>query len=116
MKSIIISAGAIILSFAFVITCALLTHRILGSILNEVETAEAPEDFDIISQKFERAESFLSFTLSDNSICEIEYSILEVRDYLTHGSLDEAMAAKSRLISKIKEHRRLSGVNPRSIF
>ena len=116
MKSVIISSIAMLFLLAFVISSALITHRILVDVGNDVESAESYIDYERISEAFERSERFLSLTLSDNTLCEIEYSILEIRDYLKHGSEDEANAAKSRLLSKIREARRLSGLNPRSIF
>lgn len=116
MKSIIFSLLSLLLLIAFVITSATVTHSLLDKLSSEVEDAMNAEEYENIKKEFEKMERFLSLTLSDNTLCEIEYSILEVRDYLEHGSEDEADAAKSRLLSKIKESRRLSGLNPRSIF
>ena len=116
MKSIILSSLSILLSVLFVTVSAFGTGRALDSLLLKIGEAEDAEDYDKLREELERQEKYLSLTLADSTLSEIEYSILEVRDYLLFGSEDEAMAAKSRLISKIRAPRRLSGFNPRSIF
>ena len=116
MKSIIISSAALVLCFTFVSLSAAYTGRILDDLIESINHAATPDDYEDIIKEFRRADRFLMLTLHDSTLFEIEYSILEVKDFLEYGSEDEATAAKSRLISKIREPRRLSGFNMNSVF
>lgn len=116
MKSIVIASVSLFVIFAFVISSACITQSALTSLSDAVGEADGVLEFEKIYNDFRRLSRYLSLTLPDSELSEIEYSILEVRAYLYHGTNDEADAAKSRLESKINEARRLSGLNPRSIF
>ena len=116
MKYIVTSGLAILLSIALVALFTGVTTGILDDLITAVEDASTKEEFENIAKEFEQRRGFLSLTLPDSTLSEIEYSILEVIDFLSHNTEDEAKAAKSRLISKIREPRRLSGLNPGSIF
>ena len=116
MKSIIISSIALCLCFAFVAGSAIATGKILDNLIASTEEAVSSEDYEKIINDFRRSEKFLFLTLQDSTLFEIEYSLFEVKDFLSHGTEDEASAAKSRLLSKMEEPRRLSGFNIKSVF
>lgn len=116
MKSIIISGISILLLFSLVITGTLSLSRDLGRLGEAIEGAETVEEYQRVRDEFARREKLYALLVGDARLTEIRYSFEELITFAQFGTEDEAMAAKSRLVSYIECERRLSGFGIEALF
>lgn len=122
MKVKILSVVLLILLLAAVIiNTALLTRRV-DQIASEVQSVSMENTTDAMGRimeifdNYQRAEGFLSLTVSHNDLADINECFTELMAYLTLGNAEEASVAKSRLIDALMHLKRLSGWNIQAVF
>jgi hypothetical protein len=116
IKSILLSAAAMIIAVGFVFGSSAVSTHILNRLEDRIAEANTAEDYKAFNEEYMKLEKYFSLTMPDSALSEIESTIGELISFSECGSDDEAMAAKNRLCSQIKQQRRLSGFNLRSIF
>ena len=122
MKVKILSVVLLILLLAAVIiNTALLTRRV-DQITSEVQSVSMENTTDAMGRimeifdNYQRAEGFLSLTVSHNDLADINECFTELMAYLTLGNAEEASVAKSRLMDALLHLKRLSGWNIQAVF
>ena len=116
LKSLTISSVVLILTVVFTLANGIISNIMFDNLEEMVEKADGISDFEKIHEKFDEAERFLSLSISDTSLWEIENCISDIISYTESGTEDEAEVGKSRLLCLIRQQRRLSGFNIKSIF
>ena len=116
MKSIIISGASILLLFALVITGSLFLSFDLRTLRDEIEASDTLEEYKTAHEHFRKREKLYALAVGDAKLTEIRYSFDELITFSEFGTEDEAMAAKSRLVSYIECERRLSGFGIEALF
>ena len=115
-KSLIISGAVLLLTVIFTITNSTISSNMLGKLEKTIESSESSLDFQNLRDSFDKAEKFLSLSIPDSCLWEIENCISDIISYQNSESDDEVEAGKSRLLCLIRQQRRLSGFNIKSIF
>ncbi len=80
------------------------------------DTSNAVTEFEAAARKFEKAEKFISLTVSHDDLTSIEEGFAELIGAARGGNTDEILKVKSRLSDALKHLGRLSGVNIDSIM
>ncbi|MBR2343360.1 MAG: hypothetical protein IKA64_03810 [Clostridia bacterium] len=119
MKSIVLSSAAILLLALAVLLNGYASTSILKKIedsLTEAEESRGGEALADAEELFTSKRVFLSFTVSDEALGEIEADLKEARRAERAGEVGELESAISRLIATLVQIRRLNGVDFSSVF
>ncbi len=110
-----------ILVISVFINCFLISRTLDGIcelILSaeEKDMALAKADYGEIFEKYNRRRLFIGLSVDHNDLSDIENAFSEIIGAADAGDSNAVMAAKSRLINRLRHIRRLSGINIESIF
>ncbi len=84
--------------------------------VNVGNCTEAAKSFRSAAERFEKAERFISLTVSHDDLTNIEEGFAELIGAAEGGNTDELLKVKSRLSDALRHLGRLSGVNIDSIM
>lgn len=122
MKVKILSVVLLFFLIASVIANTFFLTRKIEQIISDIQSASTENTHDSagriteIFDNYQKAEGFLSLTVSHNDLSDINGYFTELMAYLSLGNAEEASVAKSRLIDALLHLKRLSGWNIQAIF
>ena len=122
MKVKILSVVLLFFLIASVIANTFFLTRKIEQIISDIQSASTENTHDSaehimeIFDNYQKAERFLSLTVSHNDLSDINGYFTELMAYLSLGNAEEASVAKSRLIDALLHLKRLSGWNIQAIF
>ncbi len=115
--------------FAIVTACLVTLAVILNSVFLDISLSSLIDECEKIPDECERApeyerlyenfckwQKFISLTVSHEDLSDIEKDFAEILGAARADDRESLIIAKSRLIMTLTHLRRLSGVNPDSIF
>lgn len=86
------------------------------SSIDYTSKATLKSEFERIYADYKKHERFISLTVSHDDLTNIEESFADIIGAIEAGDESLMMTAKSRLEDALSHLRRLSGINPESIF
>ena len=122
MKVKILSVVLLFFLLGAVIANTFFLTRKIEQIISDIQSAPTENTNDSIGRiteifdNYQKAEGFLSLTVSHNDLSDINGYFTELMAYLSLGNAEEASVAKSRLIDALLHLKRLSGWNIQAIF
>ncbi len=122
MKVKILSVVLLFFLLGAVIANTFFLTRKIEQIISDIQSASTENTNDSIGRiteifdNYQKAEGFLSLTVSHNDLSDINGYFTELMAYLSLGNADEASVAKSRLTDALLHLKRLSGWNIQAIF
>ena len=117
MKSLVTSLLVLLILTAIVITNAIFVNLILGSIEDRLEGIESSvNDYELLYKDYMQKERYLSLTIEDGILLEIERSFVECIESARSEDEGGVAIGKSRLLCDISHIRRLSSFNIKSVM
>ena len=116
MKSIIVSVGVLLFLLAIVITNTIFINLVVGGLEKSLEQVETLIGFEQTYDEYLKNERWLSLTVDDMRMQNIENAFVVCVEYSRQGLSEEAAIEKSRLLSELRQMRRLCGFNIKSIM
>jgi hypothetical protein len=115
--AVIFALSAIIVVSAFVAINTAVLSTLIGDIERDAMRVELTEaDATELYEKFTHVRTYLSITVNHDDIARVESELAELIGATKAGDRENAMIAKSRLVSALAHLRRLSGFNLDSII
>lgn len=122
MKVKILSVVLLFFLLGAVIANTFFLTRKIEQIISDIQSASTENTNDSMGRiteifdNYQKAEGFLSLTVSHNDLSDINGCFTELMAYISLGNAEEASVAKSRLIDALLHLKRLSGWNIQAIF
>ena len=116
MKSIMLSVGMILFLLAIVITNTIFINLVIGGIEESLEQVDNLLGYEKMYDEYTKNEPWLSLTVDDTRMQTLENGFVVCVEYSRQGLEDEARIEKSRLLSELRQMRRLCSFSIKSIF
>ena len=116
MKSILLSVGMILFLLAVVVTNTIFINLVVGGLEESLEEVDTLLGYEKIYNEYTKNEPWLSLTVDDTRMQSLENSFVVCVEYSRAGLVDEARIEKSRLLSELRQMRRLCSFSIKSIF
>ncbi len=126
MKSILLSAGIILIVVLTVILSSVFVSVTLGRLEDRIyaytaenaihELENAASEFDEMRREFKKSAVLLSLLISDSALEEIDLYFGDVINYANLGSREGTMISISRLRASVEHIRTLAEFGAESVF
>lgn len=116
MKSILLSVGMILFLLAIVITNTIFINLVIGGLEQSLEQVDNLLGYERMYDEYTKNEPWLSLTVDDTRMQTLENGFVVCMEYSRRGLEDEARIEKSRLLSELRQMRRLCSFSIKSIF
>ncbi len=122
MKTVKLAYVILVLLTISIAVNSIVLGKMTKSLAKDIEsvdisnTKEATIEYEKLCKRFEKAEKYISLSVSHDDLTNIEESFAELIGAADADNTDEMMKAKSRLVDALKHLGRLSGINIDSIM